>query len=366
MSDDIKRIGILTSGGDCPGLNAAIRAVFLAAHKKNWEVYAIEDATTGFVEGRIYELTEKHFADGVLMRLGGTFLGSTNRGDLENILDFLMPDGTRKDRSGELTDMVEKFKIDYVIGIGGDGSFSIISDLAERCNFKFVGIPKTIDNDVPNTERCIGFESAVALATRAVDDLLPTAKSHKRVQILEVMGRTVGNIAISTGIAAGADVVLIPEIPYDLDIVLEKIAHVHRHGKSHALVVVSEAIKEKGGETDTKKVRADGTVEIETGVGLRLAKIIEEKTGLETRATILGAMQRGCAPTARDRLIASAFGAKAVKAIAEGKHDVMVAWQSGEVKAVPLNTGIGEFGAVDIKGLRIRTARCLDICLGDE
>jgi len=357
-----KRIGILTSGGDCPGLNAAIRAVFLAAHKKGWEVYGIEDSTTGFVEGRIYELTEKHFSDGVLMRLGGTFLGSTNKGKLENTLAFHMPDGSIKDRSGELKDMVEKFKLDYVIGVGGDGSFSIISNLAKICGFKFIGIPKTIDNDVNNTEYCIGFDSAVSLATKAVDDLLPTAKSHKRIQILEVMGRGAGNIALNTGLAAGADVILIPEIPYKMDNVIKKINEVHASGRHYSLIVVSEAITDAEGETVSRM--QDGIARF-GGVGKHIQHEIEEATGIETRATILGAMQRGCAPNAKDRLIASAFGAKAVEIIEKGEHNKMVAWQSGDVVSIDLNKGIDTYGSVNVEGVGIRTARSLGICLGD-
>ncbi|MCT4575159.1 MAG: ATP-dependent 6-phosphofructokinase, partial [Alphaproteobacteria bacterium] len=350
-------------GGDCPGLNAAIRAVFLAANKKGWEVYGIEDSTTGFVEGRIYQLTEAHFADGVLMRLGGTFLGSTNKGVLENTLAFHMPDGTIKDRSGELKDMVQKFKLDYVIGVGGDGSFAIISNLAKLCGFKFIGIPKTIDNDVSNTEYCIGFDSAVSLATKAVDDLLPTAKSHKRVQVLEVMGRGAGNIALNTGIAAGADVILIPEIPYHIDNVINKIKSVHDSGRNYALVVVSEAIKDLSGAEVAKM--QDGIPRF-GGVAKHIRNEIEERTGLETRETVLGAMQRGCAPGAKDRLIACAFGAKAVDMIAKGENNKMVAWQAGEAVSIDLNDGIEEYGAVKTDGLGVRTARALDICLGDE
>jgi 6-phosphofructokinase 1 len=274
-----------------------------------------------------------------------------------------MPDGSIKDRSGELTDMVKKFKLDYVIGIGGDGSFAILSNLAKICGFKFIGIPKTIDNDVSNTEYCIGFQSAVELATKAVDDLLPTAKSHKRIQILEVMGRDAGNIALSTGISAGADIILIPEIPYRMVNIINKIQKVHNSGRNYALIVVSEAIKDLDGN---KVANMQDGIPRFGGVAQKIKKEIEDETGIETRATVLGAMQRGCAPNARDRLIAAAFGAKAIDIIEKDENNKMVAWKSGDVVSVDLNTGIDQYGCVDKNGLCIRTARALDICLGDE
>jgi 6-phosphofructokinase 1 len=357
-----KRIGILTSGGDCAGLNAAIRAVVHAAEYKGWEVIGLEDGTAGLLTRpmRYKKLTREMF-DTAVMRLGGTILGTTNKG---NPFKFPMPDGTFKDRSKEITDGIHELKLDAVIGIGGDGSMAILRRLANEGKFNLVCIPKTIDNDVGNTEKSVGFETAVSVATEALDRLQPTAASHDRVMVLEVMGRDAGNIALSCGIAGGADVILIPEIPYDIDKVAAKISRVRdEEGRNFALVVVSEAVRTVDGEA--KQVEFHGGEKRFGGIGAYLGEKIAAKTGCETRVTVLGHVQRGCAPIASDRLIAAAFGVHAVELVAQKKYDRMVAWSNRQVIDLPIEEAIASYQAVDLKGTLVHTARALGICLGD-
>ncbi len=357
-----KRIGILTSGGDCAGLNAVIRAVVYAATEKGWEVVGIEDGTAGLLERpmRYKNLTRAMF-DTIVMRLGGTILGTTNKG---NPFKFPMPDGSFKDRSDEIISGVQELALDVLIGIGGDGSMEILRGLANRGKFNLICIPKTIDNDVGKTENSVGFETAVYVATEALDRLQPTAASHDRVMVLEVMGRDAGNIAMATGIAGGADVILIPEIPYSINKVAEKIRAVReKEGRNFALVVVSEAVRTVDG--DAIKVEHSGGEKRYGGIGHYLGERIADKTGYETRVTVLGHVQRGSAPIHSDRLIAAAFGVHAVDLVEKGKFNRMVAWSNRQVIDVPIEEAIASYQAVDLNGTLVHTARSLGICLGD-
>lgn len=357
-----KRIGILTSGGDCAGLNAVIRAVVFAGANKGWEVVGIEDGTAGLLDRPMrYKILKKNMFDTSIMRQGGTILGTTNKG---NPFRFPMPDGSLKDRSDEIIDGLKELGISALIGIGGDGSMAILRRLAERGKFNLVCIPKTIDNDVSKTETSVGFETAVYTATEALDRLQPTAASHDRVMVLEVMGRDAGNIALAAGIAGGADVILIPEIPYNVDKIAAKIAEVRsKEGRNFALVVVSEAVKtETGG---AMKVSHKGGQKRYGGIGHYIGDRIAEKTKSETRVTVLGHVQRGCAPIHIDRLIAAAFGVHAVELVEEGKFDRMVAWQNRQVIDVPIEDAIASYQAVNLEGTLVHTARMLGICLGD-
>jgi len=241
-----KTIAILTSGGDCAGLNAVIRAVVVAADHIGWKVLGIETGTAGLLEtpARVRELDPDDF-DGDVMRRGGTILGTTNNRDP---FHYPMPDGSVKDRSEELINVVKGLNVDALIGVGGDGSFDILSRLATQGGLNFVGIPKTIDNDVSETALCVGFDTAVSVATEALDRLQPTAASHDRVMILEVMGRDAGHIALHAGIAGGVDVILLPEIAYNIDSIAAKIQRVKEEGRNFALVIVSEAVKSPDGE----------------------------------------------------------------------------------------------------------------------
>ena len=354
----MKRIGILTSGGDCAGLNAVIRGVALRAHHGHgWTTVGIGYGTLGLLERPIAarELDPRRL-DAALARQGGTFLGSTNRGDP---FAYPMPDGTKKDRSGEIAQAVKELRLDGLIGVGGDGSLDILRRLFQPTGIPFVGIPKTIDNDVANTERAVGYSTAVAIATEALDRLQPTGASHDRIMVLEVMGRDAGHIAIAAAIAGGADVALIPEIKWRLEPVTRHIAALRASARRTALVVVAEA----AGKSDEPVAGDDAPSR--DGMGEWLAARLAKATGAEARATVLGHVQRGAEPTAEDRLLAYALGVRAVDLLAEGASDRMVAWWNRKVIDMPLEKVAGRSRTVDPDGSLVRTARALGICLGD-
>lgn len=358
-----RRIGILTSGGDCAGLNAVIRAVtHRAVTHYGWEVLGLRDGLHGLFHDppHVDKLDVQTF-DGNILRQGGTILGTTNRG---NPFSYPMPDGTTKDRTDELLDKIRALGIDAIIGIGGDGSLAILSKIMAQGNINFVGIPKTIDNDIGVTENSIGFSTAVDVATEALDRLQPTAASHDRVMILEVMGRDAGHIALSAGIAGGADVILIPEVTYSLDKIADKIKSIYATGRNFALVVVAEAVKTEDGKPS--KITDNEGRERYGGIGHYLEQKISQMTGAETRSTVLGHVQRGGQPNAVDRVLASAFGVYAVDLIAAEKFDRVVAWQNRKVVDVPLKDAVKEYQAVDTHGTLLQTARGLGICFGDE
>ncbi|MGB0934857.1 MAG: ATP-dependent 6-phosphofructokinase [Alphaproteobacteria bacterium] len=357
-----KRIGILTSGGDCAGLNAVIRGVvYRAIQGYGWEVIGIKQGTHGLISRPVnYQKLELDQFDGNVLRMGGTILGTTNKGDP---FAFPMPDGTLKDMSDEIIAGAKEIGLDALIGVGGDGSLEVLSKLVKKGDIPFIGIPKTIDNDIGITERSIGFSTAVEVATEALDRLQPTAASHDRVMILEVMGRDAGHIAIEAGIAGGADVVLVPEIPYKLENIRKKVQSLFDRGRNFALVVVAEATKTESGEPVT--ANKDGERYRYGGIGHYLADKIADITGADTRCTVLGHVQRGGQPDANDRVLASALGVHAVDLIAENKFDRMVAWQKRNVTDVPLAEAVATYQAVDPNGVMVRTARGLGICLGD-
>lgn len=360
---ETKRLGVLTSGGDCAGLNAALRAiVHRAVEGYGWTVIGIEQGTRGLMERppRARQLGLDIF-DGTLMRLGGTVLGTTNTG---NPFAFPMPDGTVRDRSDEAAEGLRMLELDGLIGIGGDGSQAILRGLAQKAAVGLVTIPKTIDNDVAETEIAIGYDTAVQVATEALDRLQPTAASHSRVMVLEVMGRDAGHIALVSGIAGGADVVLLPEIPWTIDCIARRIRHIRDQGRNFALVVVAEAVPTEAGEKVVQS--APGEAKRYGGVGHYVGERIAEATGAEVRVTVLGHVQRGGAPDARDRLTASAFGVHAVDLVAAGKFDRMVAWMARQVIDVPIEQAIRRPHLVDPDGPVVRTARGLGICLGDR
>lgn len=359
---DMKRIGILTSGGDCAGLNAVIHAVVnRAVGTYGWEVFGIREGTHGLLSRPLrYQVLTRDMVGATMMRQGGTILGTTNRG---NPFAFPMGDGTTRDRSAEIIAGCRDLDLDALIGIGGDGSFAILRKLAQKGRLNLVGIPKTIDNDIGLTETSVGFDTAVAVATEALDRLQPTAASHARVMVLEVMGRDAGHIALAAGIAGGADVILIPEIPYRIEAVAAKIQALRTGGRNFALVVVSEAVRTQEGE-ESRVIYAGGEKRF-GGIGHYIGERIAVETGAETRVTVLGHVQRGGMPSYSDRLIASAFGVHAVDLIAEGRFDRMVAWQNRRVVDVPIVDAIAHYQAVERDGTLVKTARGLGICLGD-
>lgn len=356
-----KRIGILTSGGDCSGLNAVIRAVVnCAVNTYGWEVLGIRQATLGLM-ARPPQFTKLE-VDRVdsLLTAGGTMLGTTNKGDP---FAFPMADGSLCDRSEEIIAGYHQLGLDALIGVGGDGSLAILRRLAQQGGINLVGIPKTIDNDIGVTEHAIGFDTAVNIATEALDRLHFTAASHSRVMILEVMGRDAGHIAIAAGIAGGANVILIPEIPYTIEHICHKIKERQDKGKNYCLIIVSEAVRTQGGENVTITNRLGQSRY--GGIGEYLADEIIQHIDVETRVTVLGHIQRGGTASPLDRLVATAFGVAAVNLIAEGKYDRMVTWQNRQVLSVPITEAIAQYSAVDPSGTLVKTARGMSIYLGD-
>ncbi|MFZ1416519.1 MAG: ATP-dependent 6-phosphofructokinase [Defluviicoccus sp.] len=349
------RIGILTSGGDCTGLNAAIRAVtFRAIEPHGLAVVGIHDGTAGLLERPVKhtELTLQVFA-GHYLRMGGTMLGTVNKGDP---FAYPMPDGSVKDRSAEAIEGFRLLNLDALIGIGGDGSMRILSRLAAQGRIPFIGIPKTIDNDVAGTDFSIGYMSAVDVAVDALDRLQPTAASHRRVMVLEVMGRDVGWIAIAAGIAGGADVVLIPEVPVSIAKVTAKLKAVSARGRNHALVVVAEGVHRALDDGRATDCRTAGAI---------VADMIAKETGAETRVTVLGHVQRGGSPNAFDRILASSLGVHAADLAARGLSDRIVIWDRGKIVDVPLESVAGQTRALKLDGTLVETARGMGICLGD-
>jgi ATP-dependent phosphofructokinase / diphosphate-dependent phosphofructokinase len=356
-----KRIGILTSGGDCAGLNPVIRAVVRrAVGTYGWEVLGIRQATLGLMANPASVLPLDIKTVDSWLTAGGTMLGTTNTG---NPFAFPMPDGTLRDRSEEIIQGYHQLGLDAIIGIGGDGSMAILRQLAQQGNWNLVGIPKTIDNDVGVTERSIGFDTAVNIATEALDRLQFTAASHSRVMILEVMGRDAGHIAISAGIAGGADIILIPEIPFSVAKICDQLKGWQRRGKNSALIIIAEAARAEAGVIMTQ-TDAAGQCRL-GGVGEYLSNQICGENIAETRVTVLGHIQRGGIPSPLDRLIASAFGVAAVDLIAEGKYDQIVTWQKRQVVSVPIAEAIAQYDKVDLHGTLVKTARGLGIYLGN-
>ena len=360
---EVRRIGILTSGGDCAGLNAVLRAVvYRAVEGHGLEVIGIHQGTAGLLARPVSaEPLEVSRFTGQLLRTGGTILGTTNKGDP---FDYPLADGSRIDRSEEIIEGYHLLGLDALIGIGGDGSLDILRRLAVQGGLNLVGIPKTIDNDLGHTEVSIGYATAVNVATDALDHLQPTAASHSRVMVLEVMGRDAGHIALSAGIAGGADVILIPEIPYQIAHVAAKIDALKQQGRNFALVMVGEAVKRDDGAPVTR-TQSGGAVTY-GGIAHYIGERIAETTGAETRITILGHVQRGGMPTARDRLMASVFGVHAADLVARGVFDRMVAWSNRQVIDVPLADAVAGYQAVDPEGALVCTARGLGIAFGDR
>ena len=358
-----KKIGILTSGGDCGGLNAAIRSIFFRAKNKyNMDVFGIRDGTAGLIKRPVdtIQLNHKTFG-GYLLRQGGTFLGSTNKGN-----PFKIPttDGKYVDKSKEIIEGYHSMKLDGLIIIGGDGSMQILKKLAKDGNMKIVAIPKTIDNDVGATESSIGFHTAVDVATQALDNLQSTAASHRRSMVLEVMGRDAGHIALNAGIAGGADIILIPEIKYSIDGIINKLNLMKRNDIQHSLIVIAEAVKKEDGSRVVHKYM-DGEQRL-GGIGDYIAQELMRRTDVECRVTSLGHVQRGAPPTASDRILASAFGVYAVDLINQKKFDRMVAWRDRKVVDVPIDEGIKTYKNVERKDSLVETALSLGIYLGDD
>ena len=358
------RIAISTGGGDAPGLNAVIRAAVLSAINRGWEVLGIKRGYAGLMgEDEVVFLT-KDTVRGI-GHLGGTILRTTNRGNPFHY-PKLQLDGSyvEIDRSDELMESARQLGIDAIITIGGDGSLAIGQRLCEK-GMKIVGVPKTIDNDVSGTITTFGFDTAVNTAIEAIDKLHTTAESHDRVIVMEVMGREAGFIALHAGVAASVDVILIPEIPYDLEKVCEKITARDRAGRRFSIVVVAEGAFPRGGEVSTIGESMPGQAKRLGGVADTIAREIQHRTKKETRSLVLGHLQRGGMPTGYDRLLATRFGGAAVQAIADEKWGHMVALQSPHIVFVPIDEVLKEMKRVDPRHDVVMTARAMGISFGD-
>ncbi len=360
----IKRIGVLTGGGDCPGLNAVLRAVVKTAMGKyGWEVIGFKDGYRGLVMNDYIKLTSMDVS-GILDK-GGTILGSSNR---DNPFNFRLERNGNveyKDMSERVMDNVSMHQIDCMVLIGGDGTLTSARDFARK-GMNVVGVPKTIDNDLSATDTTFGFMTAVETATEAIDKLHSTAEAHHRVMILEVMGRYAGWIALQSGIAGGADVILLPEIPYDINSVADKIAERKQQGKHFSLIVVAEGAKPKDGDVVVSKIVENSPDPVRLGgIGNRIADEIEKITGNETRVTVLGHLQRGGRPCPYDRVLSTRYGVAAVELVNEGKFGKMVSLQGNSIIDVSLEDAVGKLKTVDPNGELIRIARSVGVGFGD-
>jgi phosphofructokinase-like protein len=358
-----KRIGVLTSGGDCSGLNAAIRAVTLhAIQHYGWEVFGILKGTSGLMRSPMeYIKLDFNNCDQKMLQSAGTILGSTNK---DNPFFFPNEAGDKEDRSDDVINGYHQLKLDALIAIGGDGSMRINSRLSKKGGINIVGIPKTIDNDLAHTELAIGYSTAVDIATEALDRLQPTAASHQRVMILEVMGRDAGHIALSSGIAGGADVILIPEASYNIDSICNHIQKINHMGRDSALIIVAEAVKNIAGESLLRGTSYNDRPRY-GGVAQYLSAEIEAKLKADVRHTVLGHVQRGGKPNAQDRVLATAFGVKAVDMVADGNFNKMVVWRNNRVEIVPIDQSIETYNRVDLNGVLAETAKAMGIYLGE-
>ncbi|MFH1227421.1 MAG: 6-phosphofructokinase [Planctomycetota bacterium] len=359
----IRRIGVLTGGGDAPGLNAVIRAVVKSAFNRGWEVIGIREGFEGLLHlSKAKRITTKDVTG--ILNMGGTILGTTNRGNPFHHNVRVGGKVVVKDMSGVIVRNFRKLKLDALVAIGGDGSLGIAKKLKDK-GLPIVGIPKTIDNDLKATVITFGYDTAVSTATDALDKLHSTAQSHKRVMVVEVMGRYAGWIALNSGVAGGADIILIPEIPFSFDKVCEKVNQRYRTKRNFCIVVVAEGAQPAGGQRMVKATGSESHVEVLGGIGNLVAEEIAKRTGRETRSLVLGHLQRGGNPTTFDRLVGTRFGTAAVRLIAQGKFGRMVCLKPPDIGSVPLEDAIAQLNTVPLSSDVIQSGRELGICFGD-
>ncbi len=378
---DLKKIGILINGGDAPGLNAVIRAIIKTARVHGVESVGFIEGFKGLVENRFIQLEGNPLASGIIQK-GGAIIGSSLN---TNVFNYkVIEDGNvvYKDMSDVCVQNLRDDGIDCLFTLGGDSTQKAARDLSLK-GIRVIGVPKTIDNDVAGTDMTFGYNTAVSVATEALDRLHTTAETHNRIMVLEVMGRYAGWIALESAISGGADVALIPEIPYDMDKVVEAINNRKARGKNFSVMVVSEGAYPKGGDLFIKGTRegGEGVINVQLGgAGEFVAREIEARTGMTARNTTLGYLQRGGTPTATDRVLSTKYGAKAMELALEGKFNVLAVLKDGKLDSIPLEEVIGnnkEIGAVEggteesnMKTIKmdddlVKTARDVGICLGD-
>ena len=357
----MKRIGVLTSGGDCPGLNAVLRGVVRAATNLDWKVFGFVDGFEGLLPpGDFIPLTTARTAG--IMQLGGTILGTTNRGHFV----AKVGEGARAEIPREIIEKaretLRRLQVDAVIAIGGDGSLTTAQQMNDA-GIPMIGVPKTIDNDLEATAMTFGFDSAVACVADALDRLHTTASSHKRAMVIEVMGRHAGWIALYGGLAGGADIILIPEIPFDHESVARAVRRRDADGCLSTLIVVAEGAREREGHEHIRST-SEGEYKL-GGVGEIVANEVTQRTGKETRTCVLGHLQRGGAPTTLDRILGTRFGVKAVELIAEGKFGQMVSYQNYQVESVPIADAVHRIKLVSPDCQMVQTCRAVGISFGD-
>lgn len=377
----VKKVAIITNGGDAPGLNAVIRAIVKTAETNGIECYGYIEGYKGLLENNYVKLDTKTNASGLLHR-GGTIIGTSNSTNVFNLKVEENGKTVYKDMSQKCIDNIKQAGFDCIFTLGGDGTQKSGRDFSLR-GVNVIGVPKTIDNDVAHTDVTFGYNTAVSVATEALDRLHTTAESHHRIMVLEVMGRYAGWIALESAIAGGADVALIPEIPYDINSAARKILNRKNRGKAFSIVVVAEGAKPINGDITIMGTRNNGKGVDNTklgGAGFKVAKELEELTGLEARCTVLGYMQRGGSPTAFDRVLSTKYGAKAMELAMEGKFNVLTVIKDGRLNYVPLEDVVGnnkKIGAasgntaesnirkVNLDHDLVKTARHIGINLGD-
>lgn len=361
----MSRLAILSAGGDCPGINAVIRAVAKTADQHGWELVGFRNGYRGAVEND-YIVLDAEATSGLLPR-GGTMLGTDNRYDPASFPVEENGQMVRRDLSQRVADNLKNLGIQGLIAIGGDGTMAVTRGLVEKVGLKAICVPKTIDNDLPSTDQTFGFDTAVHTATDALDKLHSTAESHHRVMVLEVMGRYAGWIALYTGMAGGADVILIPEIRWNPDVVAQRILESRARGRMYSIVVVAEGTLTPEGERVVQRRVPDSHEQIRLGgVGQLVGDLIEQKTGIETRVTILGHIQRGGSPSPYDRLLATRLGAAAAELAIQGDYGNLVALRQGVIQAVPLEQVETGIRSVPVDGPEVKAARAIGISFGDR
>jgi len=361
----IQRIGVITAGGDCPGLNAVIRAVAKTAlGQHNLEVMGIEDGFLGLIQNRMRPLTNESVSN--ILTLGGTILGTNNRVSPRKYAVNVNGSLETRDVTDRCLEHIAHNQLDALVVIGGDGSMSITSDFV-RLGVNCIGVPKTIDNDLYGTDVTFGFATAAAIAAEALDRVHTTAASHHRVMVVEVMGRNAGWIALHAGIASGSDVILIPEIPFDVRVVCDYVVNRSRRGKRFSIICISEGAKPKGGEQVVSRIDVTSTEPTRLGgIGQKVADDVEAATGIETRTVKLGHVQRGGGPVAEDRVLATQFGNKAIELLAAGERSRLVVMKGRTVTHIPLEEAEGKQRLISPDEPLLRVARNVGTCFGDE
>lgn len=359
----IHRIGVLTAGGDCPGLNAVIRAVTKPALSKyNLEVFGIEDGFLGMIQDHVRRLDNESVSN--ILTVGGTILGTNNKTDPRRFPVEVNGGIEFRDVMGQCLENIARHKLDALVVIGGDGSMSIASAFVNM-GINCIGVPKTIDNDLWGTDVTFGFATAVSIATEALDRVHTTAASHHRIIVVEVMGRNAGWIALHAGMASGSDVILIPEIPYDFEVICDFVKSRSKRGKRFSIICVAEGAKPAGGDVVIRRVDPLSPEPVRLGgIGQKLAQDIEAATGIETRAITLGHVQRGGTPVAADRVLATEFGNKAIELLDEGESGRLVVMKGRTVTHIPITEAEGKQRLVPPDHPLIRAARNVGTCFG--